>query len=114
MNNRTFTTQSNDAETVVKPKGRRYNIIPTRVTEAMEIQLQRCVNSWIVKNTGDVRAYVNQWPIQPPPGAGLSGESFGPLADEGDIYTGRISITFDAGGTNPEVWVAQIVYMDPL
>ncbi len=106
-------TIPNGQSPLVKPLGRRYNEMNTRVTEAMEVQLQRCINGFVVKNTGDVIAYVNQWPIQPPPAAGLSGESIGVLADEGDIYVGRISITFGAGGANPEVWVKQVVYMQP-
>ena len=107
--NRT-TISPNDHNTIVKTRGRRYNVINERVTQAQEIQLKTCLNTWIVKNTGGVRAYVNQWPIEPPPAPGLSGESFGPEADEGDIYVGRISITFDAGA-NPEVWISQGVYM---
>lgn len=94
-----------------KPKGRPYNLLVTKCTQAQEQQVDKCCNSWIAKNTGDSIAFVNQVPVIPRPGPGLSGETFGPEGDEGDIYKGRISVTF-AAGANPELYIIQFIYLN--
>lgn len=87
-----------------------YNIFMTRVVKAGYVKVQPNCNSFIAVNKGTVTARVNNvFPLLPPPGAGLSGESLMIGGNWGEVYTGEIYVDFDNGGTNA-VYIIQKVY----
>lgn len=96
----------------VNIKGRKFTIVPVRVQESTpnkNIDVPPNCNGWVVENYGTVTARLNNKPVLPPPGPGLSGEKYGVGGNPGDIFTGQIQVTFDAapGG---DVWLTFYVY----
>lgn len=88
-----------------------YNTIMEVVRAQKEIVVGPNCNGWVVRNIGGSIAFVNGIQLQPPPGAGLSGESFSSGGNYGEIYVGRIQIQF-AAGINPTVEIIQKFYLD--
>lgn len=95
-----------------KPKGRPFNTLTMTKTSSQEVFVDPCCCAYLVKNTGDEVVRVNNFTLLPPPGAGLSGESISVEGDEGDTYEGRIALQFAGGGTNPQVEIMQVIYLN--
>lgn len=94
----------------------KYNIIPQSFFAPQEVTPDSKCNGWTAINKGDTLVIVNGIKLKPfPPGhPELSGESFGVQGNLGEVYTGIISIVFDAtgGGVAPEVLIIQKYYIN--
>lgn len=87
-----------------------YSIFISSVVKPGYIKVQPNCNGFIAVNKGTVTARINNvFPLLPPPGAGLSGESLQIGGNWGEVYNGEIYVDFDAGGTN-SVFIIQKVY----
>ena len=93
-------------------KGHRYAVRSIRITPDVNLNvvIPKYCNGFLVENTGAVRAFANQKPILPPPAPGLSGESWGPYGNPGDIFVGDLIISFDPGA-GAEVWISFYIYI---
>jgi hypothetical protein len=92
-------------------KGRKYTVRSINVTGSTNssVAIPPYCNSWIAENYGTSVAFINNKPLRPPPAANLSGESWGPNGNDGDIYAGEIIVQFAAGGVN-DLWISFYIY----
>lgn len=89
-----------------------FNIIQQTITEQSEVWVNQNCNAVTVRNIGDDVLFFNGIPLQPPPGAGLSGESVAFEGNYGEVYTGRIQIQFAGVGIDPIAEITQKFYID--
>lgn len=89
-----------------------FNIIQQQYTEQTEVEVTPLCNAVTVRNIGDEVIFFNGIALQPPPGVGLSGESVAYEGNYGEVYKGRIQISFAGGGANPNAEVTQKFYIN--
>jgi hypothetical protein len=88
-----------------------FNIIQQNVVTQAEIEVHKGCNAVTVRNIGDDIILFNGIPLQPPPGVGLSGESVSFEGNIGEVYRGRIQISFAGVGINPNCEITQKFYI---
>lgn len=89
----------------------KYNIISVNVTDTSDQDIAQFCNGWTAINKGTSLATVNGVTLNPSPGAGLSGESFGCQGNTGEVFRGTVRIVFEPGGINNVLFV-QKYYME--
>jgi hypothetical protein len=88
----------------------RFNDQVQQIRQGGEQPVDPMCNGFVAVNKGNCVVTVNNMPLQPPPGAGLSGESYGIIGHEGELYTRKsIKIVFSPG-SNPLVVISQKIY----
>jgi hypothetical protein len=88
-----------------------YSVFTTIIRESTSFPLQDLCNGFVVINKGTAVVQVGQVPLNPPPGPGLSGESWGVTGNVGEVYSKQIiEVNFDASDTAPMVVLIQKVY----
>lgn len=90
---------------------KRFNAIRQQYTNQQSVAVADQCNAWAARNIGDDLVFVNGIPLQPPPGPGLSGESFSVTGNADEIFVGRIDISFEGVNTNPAVEIVQQYYI---
>lgn len=83
------------------------NVQPIRIDGDVKV-LDNC-NGFTAINKGDVIVRVNNFPLEPPAGA-VSGEAIEFGGNYGEVFTGTITVSFNAGGANPLVFIIQKIY----
>lgn len=82
----------------------------TYVTASKEVEVKRGCNSFTAINKGNGLVRVNNVVLNPPLGAGLSGESFTMPGNAGEVYTRpMITVAFDTQSA-PNLMIIQKVY----
>lgn len=66
-----------------------YNEIVQSYYKSQMVFVPENCNGYLAVNKGDTIVWVNGFPLNPPVGAGLSGESTGLLGNKGEIYVGQ-------------------------
>ena len=72
-----------------------FNVIVQVYNNTQEVEVAPKCNGWTARNIGSTVCVVNGITLQPPPGAGQSGESIEISGNEGEIYQGRIQLRFN-------------------
>lgn len=85
-----------------------YNIVVQAIRTNGDVKILENCNGITAINKGDAIVRVNNFPIDPP-APPVSGESIEFGGNYGEVFTGTINISFDAGA-NPLVFIIQKVY----
>lgn len=80
------------------------------VRESKQVEVDRSCAGFLAINKGDVVASVNQLPLLPSLTAGQSGEHFSIDANQNELYTGSIIVSFESTAGNPLVVIVQKYY----
>jgi hypothetical protein len=88
-----------------------FNAIAKINTTGGNVLVDKFCNGFTVVNIGGSIATVNGWQLSPPAAGETLGDSFTFGGNKGEIYRGRIDITF-AAAVNPAVLITQKVYMN--
>lgn len=93
------------------PNGKDYTLIVQTISSNQNVNVDARCNSWTAINKGTEVAHVSGIPLNPPLGAGLSGESFTSPGNAQERYVGRIQVSFDPTDTNPTIVLIQKIYL---
>jgi hypothetical protein len=91
-----------------KPHFRFYNITTQDYNQQRSVNVVKGCNGFTVKNAGTSTVFVDGVPV-------LAKESLSVGGNEGEIYVGRIDITFGPPAPSPttnSAWVIQKFYVD--
>lgn len=87
-----------------------YNEIAKTVTNSGDVPVLEGCNGFVAINKGADIVVVNGTQLLPPPGAGLSGESYGVSGNKGELYMRQaITVQFNTN-TAPQLLIIQKVY----
>lgn len=98
---------------ILEVSGRRYYTqLVNFYSEAKSVPIAKDCTKYFVTNVGDTNATINQIPLYPGvPGTSL-GDSVAIGANELDIYSGNLDISFTTPvGAAPRIMIVQIVYL---
>lgn len=74
-----------------------YNLIPMTYAANAKVEVDKMCNGFTVVNTGATAMVVNGTPLAAPVAPALLGEAVQFGGNKGEIYTGRIDISFTTG-----------------
>lgn len=93
-------------------KALQFNVIQQEYTEQTEVEVTNLCNGFTARNIGDDTVRVNGIALLPRLVPGTSGESVEITGNEGEIYRGRIQLTFAGVGVAPRVEIIQKFYLN--
>lgn len=89
----------------------RYNLLVSTYAGNQDVVVDPKCNGWTAINKGTLVARVNGIPLNPPPAAGLSGESYTVGGNMGELYEGRLQVVVGVGDPTPLVVIIQKIYI---
>ena len=94
---------------------RKYNTIVVTVTQSQNVPIPKDCNGYVAVNTGNTIFYVENFPLLPAPGPGLSGQSIGVAGNKDEIFVGNngsLNVRVaNPVGTNPVIYIVFKYYM---
>lgn len=92
-------------------KALEFNVIQQEYTNQTEVEVTNLCNGFTARNIGDDTARVNGITLLPRLVPGTSGESVEISGNQGEIYRGRIQISFAGVGVAPRIEIVQKFYL---
>ena len=74
-----------------------YNLVPSIYNTNTKVEVDRYCNSFTVVNTGTTNMTVNGVPLAPPVAPALLGEAAQFSGNKGELFIGRIDLSFTGG-----------------
>ena len=82
-----------------------YNEIVQNYYQSEMVVVPEMCNGYLAVNKGNTTIWINNFPLLPPLGAGLSGESTGLIGNRGEIYKGNNRQLQVMVGPGTQPWV---------